>query len=233
MALVLVEREKRLQWSMDEAIRWKDQPVPDDRVAEYLCGCVRDGTRDLGVWLAKERLRGKKVAFCAAAIGFADSQVSVNAPPWRAGAKELKRDAILGIRGVWVPAIDTHMLGYRPPPGALAIYYRGDPNGWKGHVEQVVEAGDDGFRALGANEGGGKWYLDQKMVPYEHERLQGFVVEADDTPPILLPRDLPPCPVDFMEDDEDLEDIVRFHNRQLTVDWEEVRRARDALVREP
>lgn len=220
-------RERVLEWCLGEAERYGGEPVPDDRVALYLSGCVRDGVGNLGGWLARKRLKGARVAFCAAARGFAEHQVAVageRLPPWRAGAREIQRDAVSGLRGQWVPAVDA-VLGYRPPPGSVVVYWREAPTSWKGHAETLVEAGPGGFRSIGANERGGRWYLDASLVSYNHPRLLGFVVEdAPGAPDFAAELDLDLPPTALLEDDHlDLDAILARPLELTPSDWAAIR----------
>lgn len=185
-------RLRALDWCLREAERWGSSRVNDARIAEYLSGCVRNGKK-LGL---------KSGNFCAAAMGFAEHQVAregERVPPWRAGAREPMRDAKAGLRGRWIPIGDVLQGGERPLPGALAVYWRGAPHDWRGHIERVVSASNNDFVAIGANESGtfgtgGRWVLE--TTPYTHPQLLGFVV--DDEHPMVHPE-LPEPPDEFRE----------------------------------
>jgi hypothetical protein len=162
---------RALDWCLQEAEEWGDRVVPRDRVAEYSAGCSRKG----------KLLRVHCANFCAAAQGFAESQVAVRGeerPPWRAGAREPMWDAQLGRRGAWHPIEEIRTTDYRPPPGALPIYWRKSPDDWRGHIERVIECDQHTFSAVGANEAGGRWVVEE-ATPLDHERLLGFVVDGE------------------------------------------------------
>ncbi|HMJ10388.1 MAG TPA: hypothetical protein VK524_03225, partial [Polyangiaceae bacterium] len=151
-------RERVLAWCLGEAKRYGTSPVPTARVAEYLAGCERGGKR-LGL--------RPPANFCAAARGFAEGEVALageSQPPWRAAAKEVMRDAQEGRRGRWVPGSEAE-AGYRPPPGSAVIYWRDDPSSWTGHIETLIEAREDGYLSVGANELGGRWHVDPAPIP--------------------------------------------------------------------
>lgn len=213
-------RERALTWCLAEAERWGDQPVPASRVMQYLSGCERNG-KPIGSWLAEQKRAGQAVSFCAAAQGYAERQMALpddHLPPWRAGAREVERDAIHGGRGLWISAAEAR-AGKLPPPGALCVYWRDPKDQGFGHVERVIEAGLDGYRSVGANEAGGRWVMDAERVPYTHPKLLGFAVDtvSGDTS----------TADDFIEPPMTEQD---WNALRLEVDWDELRRDRDALV---
>ena len=231
-------RLRALQVALEEAEHWQGAPVPKERVALYLSGCTRDGAPNLGRWLAHERLSSIQVYFCAAALGWCESIAAVGddeRPPYRAGAKEVMRDAIAGRRGgVWVPASEARQ-GYRPPPGSAVVYWREDPKSWKGHVERLIEATDAGYRSVGANERGGRWYIDVDPVSYDHPRLLGFCVEDGDWAPLV--------PTDESEAGPELDsraydvadvdvDVILARGATVAPHWEAMRAERDRLILE-
>lgn len=185
-------RLRALDWCLSEAQRWGSTRVSAARIAEYFSGCVRNGKK-LGI---------RSGNFCAAAMGFAEHQVAregEQVPPWRAGAREPMRDAKAGLRGRWIPIGNVLEGGERPLPGSLAIYWRGAPHDWRGHIERVVSASETDFVAVGANESGtfgtgGRWVLE--TTPYTHPQLLGFVVDEE---PSVLDPELPEPPDDFRE----------------------------------
>ncbi len=179
---------RALQWCLAEHEHWDGRKVPAERVREYLAGCRRRG-KPLGL---------TKGNFCAAAQGFAEAQAALEdeqRPPWRAGAREPMADAKAGLRGRWHPISEIRERGYLPPPGSLAIYWRVSPADWRGHIERVVESRDGVFEAVGANEDGGRWV--RELTPFAHERLLGFVVDAEPAP--AEPEPLVEPPQDFAE----------------------------------
>lgn len=217
-----------LAWCQREAEFWSGKPVAPERVAEYLAGCERNGA-NIGHWLGEQIRKGVRVSFCAAARGFAEREAAREmgklqsfCPPWRAGAREIMRDAQAGRRGVWVPARDARD-GYRPPPGSAVIYWRESPQSWKGHIETLIEATDAGYRSIGANERGGRWWADVEPVAYEHPQLLGFVVDEppDDTPETTI-VDVPPVPEGLVDDEIDDDAIFA---RQFTTISDELREA--------
>ncbi len=185
-------RLRALDWCLAEAERWGSSRVSKERIADYFSGCERNGKK-LGI---------KSGNFCAAAMGFAEQQVARRGetiPPWRAGAREPMRDAKAGLRGRWLPIGDVREGVDRPLPGSLAVYWRGAPHDWRGHIERIVSADSEDFVAIGANESGtfgtgGRWV--KETTPYSHPQLLGFVVD-DDEP--VIDAELPEPPDDFRE----------------------------------
>lgn len=171
-------RVRALNWCLTEAERWGSSLVSPERVAEYLSGAVRAGKR-LGLTTGN---------FCAAAQGFAEAQVALPGevpPPWRVGSREPMADAKAKRRGTWHPVSEVRDGHYVPPPGALAIYWRGAPGDWRGHIERVVEPRGGSFLSVGANEGGsfgsgGRWVIEE--TSFSHPKLLGFVVDDDALP---------------------------------------------------
>lgn len=215
-------RERALAWCLAEADRWGDGIVSSTRVMQYLSGCERSG-KPIGSWLAEQKRAGQNVSFCAAAQGYAERQMALPdeaLPPWRAGAREIERDAIHGGRGLWISAAEARS-GKIPPAGSLCIYWREPKDEGFGHVERVIEAGPDGYRSVGANEAGGRWFVDEQRVPYTHPKLLGFAVDQ-------LHGDSS-TPEDFVEPEMTDEDWKAL---RLEVDWDELRRERDALVKD-
>jgi hypothetical protein len=221
-------RIRALEVQLAEAEAWAGAVVSDDRVATYLRGCEREGAPGLGSWLATQRGNGKRVAWCASARGWAESEAhqGERVPPWRAGARELKRDAQEGRRlGGWVPGVDAQEGRYVPPPGSLVIYWRGSPGSWQGHAETVVSATAEGYRSIGGNERGGRWWIDQDLVRYSHPRLLGFISEEDydrdlDTMATYSAKPLTPPP-DLYDEDDDAPPVPRLV--QLEPDWTAIR----------
>lgn len=215
-------RERALAWCLVEAQRWGEHPVAPERVMQYLSGCERNGA-GIGPWLVSEKQSGRSVSFCAAAQGYAERQMAVpgeELPPWRAGAREIERDAQRGSRGIWISAAEAER-GLLPPVGALAVYWREPKAQGFGHVERVIEATREGYRSVGANEAAGRWVIDHQTIPYTHPKLLGFAVDsgADDT-----------TPADFVEPALTEADW-RSLRLDLDLDLDELRRARDEFIR--
>ena len=64
----------------------------------------------------------------------------------------------------WGSPVDT------PQKGDIAVFSRGDPDGWKGHVGFFQGYNEDGsINVLGGNQGGGV-----NVSPYSANRLLGF-----------------------------------------------------------
>lgn len=163
---------RAVRFCLVEAEKWGKVRVPKERVAEYFRACQR-GEKNIGEWLAGEVLSGKHHSFCAAAIGYAERAVArpgEKLAPARAGAAEYMIDAQNGIRGSWQPASKVTAFNH-PLAGDLAIYTR--PGGH--HVEAVAYAVPNGYSSVGANEQGGRWIVDSALLPYNAERLLGFV----------------------------------------------------------
>jgi hypothetical protein len=197
-------------------------------VAQYLRGCERSGSPGLGAWLASERLRGKAISFCAAARGFAEraaAEPGETLPPWRAGARELMRDAQSGRSGRWVAAADMRP-GLRPAPGSVVVYWRVRPDAWQGHVETLIEATEAGYRSVGANERGGRWYIDAAPVSWRHERLLGFVVPWE---PSSI-AESPPPPDLKAEPELGIDDEAIFARQITTLDHDSMQREHDRLL---
>ena len=188
-------QRRALDWCLQEADDWGDRQVAEQRVAEYSAGCVRRGK--LLQIFAKN--------FCAAAQGFAESQVALPGeprPPWRAGAREAMHDAEAGLRGAWHSIEEVRATGYLPPPGSLPVYWRGSPADWRGHIERVIESRPGEFDAVGANEDASTkpgfqpgWTIQTSSIT--HERLLGFVVDEEPAP--ATPQPLVEPPDDFEE----------------------------------
>lgn len=224
---------RALAVALAEAQRWGSKRPPTDRVAEYFGGCERDGVVICG-WLAEQVRAGVAHSHCAAALGWCEAQAAEPGdvlPPWRAGAREIERDAKAGRRGRWVPR-EAALAGYRPPPGAVVVYWRQSERSGLGHVERVVEATAEGYRSIGANEAAGAWYLDTKPQPYAHAQLLGFVVDDEqpdrvsDPPSSPAPAEVePPITVGEWE-------RLRPNLIPLEVDWDQFERDRRAAVRD-
>lgn len=166
-------RVQALDVSLAEDQRWGDQQPPTERVDEYLIGVEPHGAD-----LADMNTATNIVNFCAAAVGWSEHQTKLpNLPPWRSAAKQIMRDAQAGLRGPWHPVSEVR-AGWRPPPGALAVYHRGDPDSPFGHVDRVVAVHEDGYDAVGANEEGRKWDID--FTPWTSPALLGFVVDGEE-----------------------------------------------------
>lgn len=167
--------ERALDWCLEEQRRWGDRKPSDDRIAEYLSGCMRHG-KPLGL---------KKANFCSGAQGFAERQVALPGevlPFWRAAAKEHIADAKKSAALTWLP-IEKVLSGEAlPPVGAKVIYHRGDPKSWTGHIDRLIELvtvkGDQPthYRNVGANERGGCWTI--QKTPLAHPKLIGFVFSS-------------------------------------------------------
>lgn len=221
-------RERALAWCLAEAARWGDRPVPPDRVGEYLSGCERQ-RQCIGAALAEQVLKGVKVSFCAAAQGYAEHRTLLAGdarPPWRAGAREIERDALAGRRSQWISAARAR-AGEVPPPGALAVYWREPQSQGYGHVERVIAAAAEGYRSVGANEAGGKWFVDQVTVPYTHPKLLGFAVDDGTQAPSSLQPETTQLHV--------LEPAVSesdWRALRLDLDWDALRAERDQYIRD-
>lgn len=180
---------RALHWCLSEAERWGINRVTPERVAQYFRGCERS-EKNIGNWLAGEVLKGKHYSFCAAAQGFAEHETrrSPDAEwPWRAGALEIFRDALAGRRRgqSWLPASLARLAVEQPHPGALAVY-ENTLDKTRGHVERVIFADANGYRSVGANENGGRWFADKTLIRYadasradgsQRLSLLGFVVD--------------------------------------------------------
>lgn len=169
-------RERALAACLSEAQRWGAQAPDRARISEYLAGAVRGGSR-IGSWLASQ---SPAPNHCAGAQGWAERQGAERGeivPPWRAAAKELMGDARSGARGRWHPIAEV-AAGWWPPPGALAIYHRGPPGAWTGHVDRVVRCIDQRlYECVGANEGGRRWVVE--VSHFANPNLLGFVVDGE------------------------------------------------------
>lgn len=221
-------RERALAWCLAEAARWGDRPVPPERVGEYLSGCERQN-QCIGAPLAEQVLKGVKVSFCAAAQGYAEHRTFLSGdarPPWRAGAREIERDALAGRRTQWISAARAR-AGEVPPPGALAVYWREPQKQGYGHVERVIEATADGYRSVGANEAGGRWFVDSTLVPYTHPKLLGFAVDDAPAAPVSgQPETTPLHALEPAMSDAD------WRALRLDLDWDALRAERDRYIRE-
>jgi hypothetical protein len=148
-------------------------PVPKERVKDYLSGALRDG-KNVGTWAAAEHAKGNFMNWCAAVQGWVSAANQTF--PWRLGALELSRDAHQA--GRWMPVAElspTHL----PSPGSLAIYRRGSPKKGLGHVRRMtivngsMEDPNEWF-GIGGNEEGGRWKVG--WFPYRDPQLIGFYV---------------------------------------------------------
>ena len=154
------------------------EPTPSNAtLAKYLHGCERSGSPGLGAWLAREAAGGKRHNHCAATQSWAAFQCRTESETvphaYRAGAKELMRDAIAA--GAWLPIENVRAGKAFPGPGDLAIYWRVQPDGWQGHVDRVRTIAGDGYGNIGANEGlRGAWKTE--FTPWTKENLLGFVL---------------------------------------------------------
>jgi hypothetical protein len=189
-------RDAALDVSLAEGVRWGDQAPDTARVDEYLIGVQPHGAS-----LAAENTNTNRINFCAAAVGWAEHQTRLpDLPPWRSGAKQIMFDTQNGARGpnsVWHPVSEL-ASGWRPPPGALAIYHRGEPGAPTGHVDRVVRVLDNGFEAVGANEGGRRWNV--AVTSFQSAALLGFVVDGEPrVDPGLRMQFRQNIPVDFVE----------------------------------
>lgn len=164
-------------------------PSPSrSRVTRWLAPCERDGRR-LGL------VAGNHCAAAACAAMAAALNPGEPAPhPYRAGAKELMRDAIVG--GAWRPSADWAAGSWAPELGDLAIYDRsveGRPEtGWWGHVDRVVAVHPDPriVETIGANEGpAGEWR--RQELTAGAPRLLGFVEYPRGGAPATAPAELP------------------------------------------
>lgn len=182
---------RALMWCLHEAGRYGDRQVDPSRVRQYLEGCVRRGN-NLGLKVGN---------FCSAAQGFAEHEVALEGeelPPWRAAAKEHITDAKSRADLEWIPVEDV-LEGKRVPPiGAKAIYHRGKPGAWTGHIDRVVEvlppkSGDrpTHYRNVGANERGGRWVVEDSS--FANPMLIGFVAHVAPEPAVAPePKPEPP-----------------------------------------
>lgn len=183
---------RALDVCLAEARYWGNRQVDEQRRAEYLAGCERDG-KELGHELARAELAkpGKQYAFCAAAQGWAEFGAAIPGidamPPWRAGALEMMRDAADRRRPgqKWLP-LSAVTNGSLPRPGDIAVYSNTQRVG-AGHVERVWQVVATGFKSVGANENDGRWVIDSNWVSFTAagksdgvQRLQllGFISEG-------------------------------------------------------
>lgn len=167
-------RTAALGVGLAEKGRWGDRAPSTLRVDEYLAGVQ---PKKLAVELVELNTDSNRVNFCAAAVGWTEARTGLsNLPPWRSVAKQLMADSKAGLRGPWHPKSELES-GWRPPIGALAIYHRGDPSSYKGHVDRVVAVHEDGYDALGANERGRRWTIDR--TPWSSPALIGFIVDGE------------------------------------------------------
>lgn len=186
-------RLRALQWCMQEHARFRDEPAPIARIDEYMRGCERNGAL-LGL------SSGKRWNYCAGSQGFAEHEAALadeELPPWRAAAKEIMRDAQEGRRGRWHPVTDVTEGSWLPPMGALAVYHRGKPGAWTGHVDRVVEVQGDGYVNVGGNELGGRWNVEHSS--FVNPALLGFVVDDEEWQPTA--DEVPDVPDDAVEPD--------------------------------
>lgn len=162
--------ERALDWCLVEARIHGDRQVPEARFAEYLSGCTRDGEL-IGDWLERYELSkpGRQFAFCAAAQGYAEHQVAIGddrLPPWRAGALEIRTDAMTGLRPGerWLPLPEV-IAGTLPRAGDIAVY-QNTTDATRGHVERVWQVTHLGFKSVGANENNGRWVIDNLWIGF-------------------------------------------------------------------
>ena len=151
-----------------------------------------------------KRLGLRRGNHCAGAQGYADSRVAKpgeRVAPWRAAAKELMRDARELDFLTWHPIEEVLAKKWTPPPGARAIYHRGAPGAWTGHVDRVVfvQAPRAGFwpthyTNVGANEGGRRWTVEDSA--FANPNLLGFVVTRPSAVEVV---DDEPIPDNFVE----------------------------------
>lgn len=176
--IAVIRRNQRratpLSVALSEDHRWGDKAPSTARVDDYLAGCVPNGAA-----LVKMNTDTNRVNFCAAAAGWCDFYGGLISVPWRSSAKQIMVDCIGGKRGPmsrWHPKAEL-ASGWRPPQGALAIYHRGDPESFSGHVDRVWGTLKNGFDAVGANERGRRWSIE--VTPYSSPALIGFVVDGE------------------------------------------------------
>lgn len=106
-------------------------------------------------------------AWCAAYVGATLNQVGLQ------GTGKLNARSYLD----WGEAVDE------PKPGDIAVFSRGDPNGWQGHVGFFKGYDENGnILVLGGNQGDSV-----SVAPYSADRLLGFRRMAG-----LHPEDVPP-----------------------------------------
>lgn len=191
-------RERALTVCLAEASRWGEYAPDEHQIDEYLRGCTRNG-KNIGAWLASVNVSGNVVNFCAAAQGWAENEALVeseSAPPWRAGAKEIMADAQqVRRRALWLPAADIRGgLRAPPPPGSLAIYHRGAPEAFTGHVDRVIRVLDAfSYECVGANELGRRWRVE--LASFNSHALLGFVVDLAGNGENNVPEDFVETPI--------------------------------------
>ncbi len=182
---------RALDFCLAEAERCGQEPVSLERRMKYFSGCVALSGAPNGAPLIQMLAAGKRVAFCAAAQGFAEKQVAQpgeELPPWRSGAQLVEFDAVRGNRpGQRFQNLEATLRDEAwPHPGAIAVYHN-NQSSTRGHVERVIEASAAGFRSVGANENAGRWHVDDELVDYRDAsradgtqplRLVGFVVNV-------------------------------------------------------
>lgn len=186
--------ERALLLALHEA---ESEPVPTGAtLAKYLAGCERAGAPGLGAYLKRQAETGSRPNHCAAAASWCAFRVDAEGVPhkWRAGAKELRADAIAA--HAWHEASEARAGVWLPSRGDLAIYDRSQPGkpetSWWGHVDRVQSVAGDGFENVGANElARGGWRAGQ-FTPFETEKLLGFIAypAAPSDPPQEPPRHL-------------------------------------------
>lgn len=158
-------RERALQWSIDEADRFGGQRVCETRVSEYHRGCDRKGD-----------------CVSAAVTGFAEHSSAYpgeKMPPHRASVSELRYDAMVGNRPGerWIDvSLILATIEHPPPRGALAIYDAQHSSDVSARVERVVYADAEGFRGIYFSDHFGTWFTGQKLRPYTHPDIVGFIV---------------------------------------------------------
>lgn len=219
---------RALEWCLIEAGSYGDSPVDAARVKEYLAGCVRNGQR-LGL------ARGN---FCSAAQGFAEHAVALDGedlPPWRAAAKEHITDAKARSDLEWHPVEETLEGTWSPPPGAKAIYHRGPPGAWTGHIDRVVETlpakkGDrpTHYRNVGANERGGRWTLETSS--FANPALIGFVVHSTNAPTVATDPIVPDDAIEPVVSEDERARIRWLQWKTCEQSLEELRAMRDDLI---
>jgi hypothetical protein len=187
--------ERSVAWSLAEmAIGVRDASPGNPtgpRIRDYLAPCVR-GAAGHAVGLTAGN-------WCAAAACAAARSCSIPgevAPhDYRASVEELREDA--EANGCFRSAPSARGGEYRPAVGDLALFRRGAPGSWHGHVARVEVSPDDRgrYRTIGGNEGtAGEWkrtertLADDDLVGFiEYPRLVRPPVEETITPPSAQP----------------------------------------------
>lgn len=172
--------QRCLQWSLAELRRGVKDAEPGHpagaRIREYLAPCVRHvGSEEVRLGLSS----GNWCAAAACAAAYSSVEGRERIPHgYRASALELKADAMAA--GAWIGA-DTNKKrsgasAWVPAPGDLAIFHRGAPGSWEGHVARVMTTVNAAgvFKTIGANEGPrGEWRISQRSV--DDADLLGFI----------------------------------------------------------